>query len=372
MISKEKREKLLHQLLIALSTFDIIASIAYALTTLPIPKNDMIPVFGARGNDATCTSKLDLSSCNVFWNSFILLINNVIRSPRILHSHRYNIMLYKRIIGRLLFTGYQVWPERKKTQAEAPSLHTLSSCCRIIVCTCWWVSVVTKQKNRTFLVISKVVPKTSVSDTSGIPFYSNMVLWCDNTASWWPDIPVALAILSATVIMGIVCWDVYKKEKASARWRGAGTGRARNKLSIQVFWQSFWYLMAFYLTWPAYLTLQYSWASDTYFSNYGLILSAGTMVPLQGFWNFFVYIRPRQMKQATRTIRRASTRIFARLTSQTVSSREASARSFLTRFGQSSLPTPSAHTASDEGTSRNVPSSDSHPETFDLTVVNHD
>jgi hypothetical protein len=66
MISKEKREKLLHQLLIALSTFDIIASIAYALTTLPIPKNDMIPVFGARGNDATCTSKLDLSSCNVF------------------------------------------------------------------------------------------------------------------------------------------------------------------------------------------------------------------------------------------------------------------------------------------------------------------
>ncbi len=222
------------------------------------------------------------------------------------------------------------------------------------------------------MVISKVVPKTSVSDTSGIPFYSNMVLWCDNTASWWPDIPVALAILSATVIMGIVCWDVYKKEKASARWRGAGTGRARNKLSIQVFWQSFWYLMAFYLTWPAYLTLQYSWASDTYFSNYGLILSAGTMVPLQGFWNFFVYIRPRQMKQATRTIRRASTRIFARLTSQTASSREASTRSFLTRFGQSSLPTPSARTASDEGTSRNVPSSDSHPETFDLTVVNHD
>lgn len=46
---------------------------------------------------------------------------------------------------------------------------------------------------------------------SGIPFYGNMILWCDNTASWWPDIPIALAILSATVIMGIVCWDVYKK-----------------------------------------------------------------------------------------------------------------------------------------------------------------
>jgi hypothetical protein len=318
MISKEKREKLLHQLLIALSTFDIIASIAYALTTLPIPKNDMIPVFGARGNDATCTTQ-----------GFFIRIGTI--------SCFINVSLAVYYLLAIKF-GQN---ERKLKQ------------------------------NRLLFILCPLVVGLSFA-LAGIPFYSNMVLWCDNTASWWPDIPVALAILSATVIMGIVCWDVYKKEKASARWRGDGTGRARNKLSIQVFWQSFWYLMAFYLTWPAYLTLQYSWASDTYFSNYGLILSAGTMVPLQGFWNFFVYIRPRQMKQATRTIRRASTRIFARLTSQTASSREASTRSFLTRFGQSSLPTPSARTASDEGTSRNVPSSDSHPETFDLTVVNHD
>lgn len=177
-----------------------------------------------------------------------------------------------------------------------------------------------------------------------------------------------MAIFTSTVVMGVVCWDVYKKEHASARWRGAGAGRARNKLSAQVFWQSFWYLMAFYLTWPAYLLLQYSWAADNYFSNYGLILAAGTMVPLQGFWNFFVYIRPRQMKKATRSIRRASTRLLGRFqTTPTVSSSESATRSFMARFRASQQTSSSSRdatsktatirNATETATSRITPSS---------------
>lgn len=52
--SKAKRQKLLHQLLITLSIFDIVGSCAYALTTLPIPKDDLIPVYGANGNEGAC------------------------------------------------------------------------------------------------------------------------------------------------------------------------------------------------------------------------------------------------------------------------------------------------------------------------------
>ena len=33
------------------------------------------------------------------------------------------------------------------------------------------------------------------------------------------------------------------------------------------------------------------------YDNYGLILSAATMVPLQGFWNSLVYIRPRYLQK---------------------------------------------------------------------------
>jgi len=162
---------------------------------------------------------------------------------------------------------------------------------------------------------------------AGINFYDSLNLWCNNTASYWPDIPVAIAIGLATIIMGLVCWDVYKNQKASAKWRGGATainistaateqneskrccgilprrkstsagGNGRQSLTSQIFWQSFWYLMAFYLTWPPYLALQYAWAGGRSFTNYGLILTAATMVPLQGFWNLLVYLRPRYLQK---------------------------------------------------------------------------
>jgi hypothetical protein len=35
------------------------------------------------------------------------------------------------------------------------------------------------------------------------------------------------------------------------------------------------------------------WSSGRGYKSYGLILAAATMVPLQGFWNFIVYAKPR-------------------------------------------------------------------------------
>ena len=37
-------------------------------------------------------------------------------------------------------------------------------------------------------------------------------------ALWWPEIPVIVAIIVATVAMAMVCFSVYKTEKASNRW----------------------------------------------------------------------------------------------------------------------------------------------------------
>jgi len=142
---------------------------------------------------------------------------------------------------------------------------------------------------------------------AGIPFYDSLNLWCNNTASYWPDIGVAIAIGLATIVMTLVCWDVYTKEKASMKWKrraGGASGDGRQTLSSQVFWQSFFYLMAFYATWSPYLGLQYAWAGGSSFTNYGLILTAATLVPLQGFWNCLVYVRPRHMKKAKEALSR--------------------------------------------------------------------
>jgi hypothetical protein len=59
----------------------------------------------------------------------------------------------------------------------------------------------------------------------------------NNTALWWPDVPVAFAILIATIVMGIVCVDVHKKVQAFKREHRQGEGESRT-LSTKVFWQS--------------------------------------------------------------------------------------------------------------------------------------
>lgn len=97
-----------------------------------------------------------------------------------------------------------------------------------------------------------------------------------------------LAILYATIIMGDVTYSVYKKERASSRYTGGS-----NKLSKMVFQQALLFVGAFYITWVPYLTLQFLLSSGTGFEIYGLFLAAATMAPLQGFWNFVVYARPR-------------------------------------------------------------------------------
>ena len=51
----QRRSKLVNQLLITLSVFDVIGSLAYALTTLPIPETDYI--YGSKGNENTCTAQ---------------------------------------------------------------------------------------------------------------------------------------------------------------------------------------------------------------------------------------------------------------------------------------------------------------------------
>jgi hypothetical protein len=50
--TREIRRKVVNQLMLVLSIFDMIGSCAYAFTTLPLPAEDY--VYGSHGNDATC------------------------------------------------------------------------------------------------------------------------------------------------------------------------------------------------------------------------------------------------------------------------------------------------------------------------------
>merc|ERR1719401_1219137 len=101
-----------------------------------------------------------------------------------------------------------------------------------------------------------------------------------------------------TGIMGTVCYFFWKTESASSAARMANnSGPAPQSMSSKMFWQSFWYLVAFYLTWVPYLGLQFAWSVNQEYGNYAWVITASTLAPLQGFSNFLVYFRRRAKKR---------------------------------------------------------------------------
>jgi hypothetical protein len=68
---------------------------------------------------------------------------------------------------------------------------------------------------------------------------------------WWPEIPVIIAIILATAIMGSLCFRFYQTERRTIQYTG---GEA--KLSKKTSEQACWFVVAFFITWVPYLTLQ--------------------------------------------------------------------------------------------------------------------
>ena len=230
---RKRRKKLFGLLMVMMSVFDVFGSIAYAFTTLPIPADEYI--YGAIGSEASCVAQaffIQLGTIAAYFNVSIGF---------------YYVLVIK-----------YGWHERRCDKYRKYFLA-----CPVIV----------------GLVFAFV----------GIPYYGNMITWCNNTSKWWPESAIIIAIIAATVMMLLVIMHVYQEEKASKRWR-SGTS---SSLTKDVMWQAIYYLFAFYLVWPPYLALQYLWAQGYSFDNYGFILAASTMVTMQGFWNCVAYVKRR-------------------------------------------------------------------------------
>lgn len=228
---EQKKKKVIGELIIFLCCFDILGSIAYAFTSAPTPKDDYI--YGSGGNEATCTAQ-----------GFFIQIGTIALYANVSIAFYY-----------LLIIQYS-WRE-----------HTLRRS---------WVYYA-------LFGVPLLVGFTFAF--AGIPFYNNVVLWCNNSRNYWSEIPVIIGIAIATVVMINLVWFVYKSERASKRFR-RHSETERNSLSKTFFMQALVYLGSFYLTWPPYLALQLMIARGGAFSNYGFYLYAGTAVTLQGFWNF--------------------------------------------------------------------------------------
>ena len=238
-----------------MSSFDVLSSIAWGLTTLPINRYDQYGyptgIYAAWGNTGTCKAQ-----------GFLLQLGFT--------GALYNLTLS---LYYTLVIGYG-WPETKLRKVRiwfhTPVLIGVSLAC------------------------------------AAIPFYRYNIGGCylppPPLSSSYRDItifffiPVSIVVVVATVNMAIVVWTVRKNTRKVQKWRkGSNKG---SELERQVMLQAIFYLGGFYLAYPIMIGANVDEAARA--EQYWLFLACTTLVPLQGFMNFSVYIRPRVMRHLRR------------------------------------------------------------------------
>ena len=114
-------------------------------------------------------------------------------------------------------------------------------------------------------------------------------------------IPVSIVVVGMSTVTAGICLRVYRQQLASLRW----TAKQNLRLTRRVFWQSFWYLVAFWMTIPVIL-MSYYWPYRSA-NDFWVILLAALLSPAQGFLNAFVYFqRSGTLSGISDTVRRYS------------------------------------------------------------------
>eukprot|EP00591_Stephanopyxis_turris_P018370 CAMPEP_0195539374 /NCGR_PEP_ID=MMETSP0794_2-20130614/50019_1 /TAXON_ID=515487 /ORGANISM="Stephanopyxis turris, Strain CCMP 815" /LENGTH=383 /DNA_ID=CAMNT_0040673399 /DNA_START=100 /DNA_END=1251 /DNA_ORIENTATION=+ len=112
-------------------------------------------------------------------------------------------------------------------------------------------------------------------------------------------IPMWLAIIAVTVLNLIVYWKIRTQERLNERYRfNTRQGeRPSRKLSRRAKKQGILYVCPFYVTLiPWTISLTYIFYEETGYGDFAAYLTVAICGPLQGFFNFLVYITPRYLK----------------------------------------------------------------------------
>ena len=254
-----------NQIVLGISFFDLLSSTAYIIGTAFTPVE--LGLHGSFGNNATCG-----------FEAWLFQIGTV--------SVYYNVLLCAYF---LLVVKYD-WTERKFSKIAK------------------WVHL-------------GAVAIGLIMAFAVIPFASPDWRWCylgtpPQAASWLPGlfffiIPVALCIVAMTVLTVIFVrrvQQVYRKTVAKST-REQGEIRRTGSLASRTFWQSVWFLAAFYAVWPIQFA---AFVVPTVPSNYWIYLLAAILGPLQGFLNaLVVFCRDRRSIQ--RRASQSTSKLLSRL-----------------------------------------------------------
>ena len=238
---RKKRTLTYNQLVLGISSFDMISSLAFLFEFALLPAGSSLP--HARGNEQTCMLQavmIQMGFTSVYFNLLLAIY--------------------------FWLTVAKGWKENQFKRVRVP------------------VYAVT-----IFLQLALSV--------TGIPLdlYGPMLHVCSVrspplTDTWLPTIifvlvPICVCLLGIALATAALFASVYKLERASAKWRLAKRAGG-NSMTGKVFWRCFWFLLAFYVSYPLVLS---SYLVKFEAKNYAFWVAFTICSPLQGFLNFLVY-----------------------------------------------------------------------------------
>lgn len=108
-------------------------------------------------------------------------------------------------------------------------------------------------------------------------------------------IPVLLcAIIDVIALFKVYC-TVRKQEKVVKRLRRGSHTSERKNLTKEVANQALFFFLTFFVTWTPSTVTNFV-LHFKYRPQYWVIALVLTVTPMQGFWNFLVYVRPRYLR----------------------------------------------------------------------------
>eukprot|EP00526_Cylindrotheca_closterium_P005229 CAMPEP_0113621150 /NCGR_PEP_ID=MMETSP0017_2-20120614/10800_1 /TAXON_ID=2856 /ORGANISM="Cylindrotheca closterium" /LENGTH=631 /DNA_ID=CAMNT_0000530873 /DNA_START=174 /DNA_END=2069 /DNA_ORIENTATION=+ /assembly_acc=CAM_ASM_000147 len=288
---------ILQQLVVGMSVFDLCSSGANIVSTLAIPRYQYfdapgaIPtgVYGAMGNDGTCTAQgffLQLGYTSALYNLaltvyYFMVIKKGMRESQI-RPYRFWFHLPVLLMGIGLAFAAIPYYENIFFVCHVPPAVNLGG---------WGVNgeeqSITIASSNNLLTIFTVVPIAMVFVLGS----ANMIMIFlhvqkqDRTADKW-RMGNRLANNSAEIS------ESHSGSKFfSGWWKKARVPKERtNQISREVWWQAVFYMGSFLLTWPIYFFANFNVLEK--WDNYAFWVACIILFPLQGFWNCLVYFRP--------------------------------------------------------------------------------
>jgi len=253
MILSDRKKKLVkpdHRIMLAMSAFDVLSSAGLAASTLPFPQESLI--YGSMGNMTTCKVQY-----------FVVVLG--------LAVPMYNAS--RCLLFYLSSIHYRPHQRHFATKIE-PYLHTASVLIPLTIAT---------------------VPVVMDDVSTRYPYIGECGISRDSPMIWSIMVVPSLSFCVCSYSLVGVCRNVRKKANKIRRHSCVATQmQHRQSEKSEHVQQAILYTAAFAIT--------FLFPAMNFFGSYFPIeIMIGILYPLQGFWNFLLYIRPNVMKMKKTT-----------------------------------------------------------------------